>query len=158
MEQELFKILRELKQIQPNADYSKRSRALILGAKTFRHWQWIYSPKFAMVTAMAVVLILMISGSFYYIKIQSNQEDLVVRASELNSSIQIKLNEIKYFIENDQISPGAISTIQTLLEEATNDLQEASKLSLKEEELEKSLQKLKLAQEILLQIDSLLKQ
>ena len=169
---DLFKILKELKNIQPDPNYSKRSRFLILQSARRKEDQdvdlrgqkaWLaeflrilYPAKLAFVVSI-VILILAISGGIYYINNQLNQKDLVVKASEMNASIQIKLNEIKYLLENQpQVDPAKISTIQGLLEKATNELKEVSVLG--DKNLDESLRKIKSSQEILEQVDALLKQ
>jgi len=165
MNEDLEKILKELKRIQPDVDYTKRSRAIILAtgravdresSRAMNRWQWIFSPTFVLATATAAAIILVLAASSW-LYLQSNQEDLVVRASELNSSIQIKLNEIKYSLENDRADLETISAIQNLLGEATGELENASKIGFNKENLEESLQKLKSAQQILIQIDKMLK-
>jgi len=172
MDDKLIKILKELKNIQPDPDYSKRSRLLILQSARTKENQdadlgrqkvWpaeilriLYPAKLAFVVGIAI-LILAISGGVYYINNQLNQKDLVVKASEMNASIQIKLNEIKYLLENQpQVDPAKISTIQGLLQKASNELKEVSALG--DKDLDESLRKIKSSQEILEQVDALLKQ
>jgi membrane protein insertase Oxa1/YidC/SpoIIIJ len=172
MNQDLFKTLKELKQIQPDSDYSRQSRLLILNSKNevdvliknpVSRSGWFsdilnnfYSVKLAFATGMALVLIL-IAGSVYYINNQLNQNNLVVKASEMNASIQVKLNEIKYLLENKPASLSNAITIQTLLEKATKELKEVSTLDLEGRDMAESLEKIKSAQEIFYQIDILLK-
>ncbi|NCO15525.1 hypothetical protein COW77_02405 [Candidatus Wolfebacteria bacterium CG18_big_fil_WC_8_21_14_2_50_39_7] len=173
MNQDLSKILKELKQIQPDPDYSRQSRLLILGSKGLD--TLIKSPnlkqgwaadilnnfyfttrltRLAFATGIALVLIL-IAGSVYYINNQLNQNNLVVKASEMNASIQVKLNEIKYLLETSpQIDFSQISTIQALLEKAANELKEVSALG--DKDLNESLKKIDSTREILYQIDEIL--
>jgi hypothetical protein len=173
MNQDLFKILKELKQIQSDPDYSRQSRLLILNSKKevdvlikspVPKSGWFsdvlnnfYSVKLAFVAGITLVLIL-ITGSVYYINNQLNQNNLVVKASEMNASIQVKLNEIRYLLENKSINPLNILAIQTLLEKATKELKEVSVLDSEGKDLSESLEKIKSAQEIFYQIDTLLKQ
>jgi hypothetical protein len=172
MNQDLFKILKELKQIQSDPDYSRQSRLLILNSKKevdvlikspVPKSGWFsdvlnnfYSVKLAFVAGITLVLIL-ITGSVYYINNQLNQNNLVVKASEMNASIQVKLNEIRYLLENKSINPLNILAIQTLLEKATKELKEVSVLDSEGKDLSESLEKIKSAQEIFYQIDTLLK-
>ena len=172
MNQDLFKILKELKQIQPDPDYSRQSRLLILNSKKevdvlikspVPKSGWFsdvlnnfYSVKLAFVAGITLVLIL-ITGSVYYINNQLNQNNLVVKASEMNASIQVKLNEIRYLLENKSINPLNILAIQTLLEKAAKELKEVSVLDSEGKDLSESLEKIKSAQEIFYQIDILLK-
>ncbi len=160
MNKDLFKILKELQQIKPDPNYSRQSRLLIVGlreklditAKSL--FLNFFSVRFKMAIGTALTLILMISGTIYYIN-QLNQQKLVAKANEINSSIQIKLDEFKYILENKpQVDSTTISNVQTLLEKANNELKEASTLN----NLEEALQKIKSAQEIFLQINSALKQ
>jgi len=171
MNQDLFKTLKELKQIQPDSDYSRQSRLLILsperqnilvkGPELRQGWvsdilNSFYSAKLAFAAGIAVVLILA-AGSVYYINNQLNQNNLVVKASEMNASIQVKLNEIRYLLENRPMDLKSILTIQDLLEKANKELKEVSTLDLEGKDLDKSLEKIKSAQEIFYQIDILLK-
>jgi len=110
--------------------------------------------RLAFATGIALVLIL-IAGSVYYINNQLNQNNLVVKASEMNASIQVKLNEIKYLLETSpQIDFSQISTIQALLEKAANELKEVSALG--DKDLNESLKKIDSTREILYQIDEIL--
>lgn len=161
MNKNLLENLKGLRQIQPDSDYTARSRFLILAepAATGNLPEFkitrIYRPAFAI--GLISIFVLMALGGIYQI-IKPNQNDLVVRANEINSSIQVKLNEIKYLIKNNNhLNAENILNIQTLLEKTTNELKEASTLSQENKDLEKSLEKIKSAQEILLQIDAMLK-
>lgn len=175
MEKDLFKILKELKNIQPDSDYSRQSRFLILAqtrndaekdaelrGKTVGQKAWLadilrvfYPAKLALAVGI-IILMLIVSGTVYYINNQLNQNDLVVKASEMNASIHVKLNEIKYLLENNpQSDTESILAIQVLLEKAANELKEVSALGNKD--LNESLKKIKSSQEALEQIDALLK-
>ena len=175
MNQDLFKILKELKNIQPDPDYSKQSRFLILQSARRKEDQdvdlrgqkaWLaevlrilYPAKLAFVVGIVVILILAISEGIYYFNNQLNQKDLVVKASEMNAAIQIKLNEIKYLLESEnqsQIDQNKISAIQELLGKAANELKDVSASEGKN--LDESLRKIKSSQEIIEQVDALLKQ
>lgn len=165
MDEKLLKILKDLKQIRPNADYSRQSRLLILASKQepvmpAKKYGWLgdilaYPNNLKLAAVVAGVLLLVAYGGFYYVN-QLNKNNLVVRASELNNSIQIKLDEIQYFINNDGLTTEKISNIQTLLDETVKDLNEASSLTTSQN-MEESLQKIKSVQEILNQIDALVK-
>jgi len=159
MDKELLKILKELKQVRPDPAYSRQSRLLILGPEVKQGGvidilSNFYSVRLAL-AGIAIVLIL-VAGSVYYINNQLKQNDLVVKASEMNTSIQVKLNEIKYLLENKPVNASDASTIQALLEKAVTELKEASNSSTST--LDVSLEKIKSAQETLYQIDALLKQ
>jgi len=160
----LFKIFKELKEIRPDADYSHKSKILLLSevernkrrvtlADIFSSF---YSNKLALGIVSSVILLLIISGGIYYVQNQLNQNNLVVKASETNASIQVKLNEIQYLLQNPAlIDANQISAIKAMLNNSADDLKAA--LSSKPEELDKSLQKLKAAEEMLYQIDELTK-
>ncbi len=153
---DLYKILKDLNQIKPDSDYSRRSRTLIL--YTGNNLKILNFPVLKMAMVAVFVLFLIIFGGVYYTN-QLNQEKLIVKASEINTSIQIKLDEIKYILENKpQLNLSDISTIQTLLDEANKELKEASVLSVKSEKLGEVLEKIKSAQEDFLKINSMLKQ
>ncbi len=163
MNNDLFKILKELKEIKPSADYSKKSKKLLLleikagkryGFKFGDILTSFYSRKFILSTVSAIVLLLIISGGIYYIKNQANESDLIVKASEVNASIQVKLNEIQYLIKNpnNNFDAGKIIVIQSLLQRAADDLRAA--VSSNSQDLNQSLEKIKAVQEILNQIDA----
>lgn len=159
MNKNLLENLKELRQIQPNSDYAERSRFLILAnPQTSAKQTHIYAAyRSAFAIGLISVFILMALGGAYYIN-KPNQNDLVVRANELNGSIQVKLDEIKYFIESGQrLDAKNIRDIQILLEKTTNELKDASILSQENQNLEKSLEKIMSAKEILLQISAMLK-
>jgi len=175
MDDKLIKILKELKNIQPDPNYSKRSRLLIMQSARIKATHEVdlrerkfqpteilrfLSPAKLMMIVGVIILTLVVSGGIYYVNHnQTNQEDLIVKASEMNAAIQIKLNEIKYLLESEnqsQIDQNKISAIQELLGKAANELKDVSASEGKN--LDESLRKIKASQEILEQIDALLKQ
>lgn len=161
MNKDLFENLKGLRHIQPDSDYAARSRFLILATPQINAKQTrIFAmPVYKLAFAMGIisVFILMAFGGVYFIN-KPNQNDFVVRANELNGSIQVKLNEIKYLVESGQhLDAKNIHNVQVLLEEATNELKEALALSQDNKDLEKSLEKIMSAKETLLQINAMLK-
>ncbi len=164
MTEKLLKNLKELKKIQPDKDYSRRSRALILYSQKDKTENWItntanilYGAKFKTVTALAMIIVLTFAGGIYYIS-RVDKSDLVVKASEINSSIQVNLYGIKYLLENQPtLNPLVVPNIQDLLEEATRDLEEASELSKDPDKMKEALEKIKSAQEIFQKINSFFK-
>lgn len=174
MNKDLFTILEEMRQIQPSANYSKQSRFLILaldktaaaGIAPFQNrlrlMDILTNFKYIRIALTILIFTVLISSGaieiIYHIN-QSDQNDLMVKAGELNGSIQVKLNEIKYFIEsgNSQINAENIVDIQILLDKTTAELKDALTSTQNNEDLKKSLEKIKAAQETLLQINSLLK-
>jgi len=155
MKKDLFKILKGLKEIQPDADYSHKSKVLLMsqiGMNEKRGLSYFSYRRFFIAVSSAVVLLLIISGGVLYIKNQSNQSDLVAKASEANASIQVKLNEIQYLIKNpSQLDAGQIVAISALLQRAADDLKAA--VSSNAQDLNESLEKIKTVQEMLYQLD-----
>ncbi len=174
MEEKFIKILKEMKNIRPDADYSKRSKIFILSSEKrtdITSEVTILKPKRlgdvlsvfsfykpALVTGITIFLIIMAAG-IYYVNNTLNQNNLVVKASEVNASIQVRLNEIKYLLENkSDLDSTSILTVQTMLEKAANNLREVSASSSENNNLSESLDKIKAAEEILYRIDILLKE
>jgi hypothetical protein len=166
MKQDLFKTLKELKQIQPDSAYSRQSRLLILNSKPVSQpvsragWfsdvlSNLYPARLAF-AAGAIIVLLAVAGSVYYFNNRLNQNNLVVRASEMNASIQVKLNEIKYLLENKSVDFENILTTQALLEKAINELKAIPALNSENGDLSESLDKIKSVQEIFYQIDEML--
>lgn len=164
MTEKLLKNLKELRNIRPDAGYSRHSRALILHSQTEKNESWIteaanlfYGTKFKMVTGLAMIIVTILLGGVYYVN-RINQNDLVVKASEINSSIQVNLYGIKYLLENQPaINPLIVPNIQKLLEEANNNLKEASEMSNDPDKMKDALEKIRSAQEIFQQINSFFK-
>ncbi|MFH1346692.1 MAG: hypothetical protein ABIH10_00385, partial [Spirochaetota bacterium] len=96
--------------------------------------------------------ILIVSSSVFYTTNEINKHKFVVKAGEVNNSIQIKLDEIKYLLGNKEIDYNKGVVIQAMLMQATKELEQASK----ENNINKSLEKIKSAQETLYKIDALL--
>ncbi len=174
MDEKFIKILKEMKNIRPDADYSKRSKIFILSSekraditsevtilkpKRFGDVLSVFSfYKPALVTGIVIFLIIMVA-SIYYINNTLNQNNLVAKAGEVNASIQVRLNEIKYLLENkSDLDSTNILTIQAMLEKAANNLKEVSASSSESNNLSESLDKIKAAEEILYRIDMLLKE
>lgn len=166
MNKDLFKILKELREIQPASDYSAKSRLLIVSsAKSEKKAKgWGYGFDFNLFDktflAPALVSILIIVSGIYGFNYfgEKNRQSLIVRAGETNESIQIKLDEIKYLLEQGPVfvSPNA-AEIQRLLGEAEVNLKEA--LAFNPEnggDLQEFLNKLKSAEENLSKINSLI--
>jgi len=171
MNDNLLKKLKELKKIQPDPEYSRRSRLLLIDLKSKEEFlseksilsmagvfniliNFYSNRRLALAAGTLGVLTLIIIGGFYRIN-QLNQDNLVVKASEVNASIQVKLNEIQYLLQNNasSIDANQILTIQAMLQNSAEDLKAA--LSSKPEELDKALEKLKAAEDMLYQIDQI---
>ena len=160
MTEKLLKNLKELKKIQPDSGYSRRSRALIVYAKREKNENWLgnlanlfYETKFKMAASVSIIAILAIVGGFYYIN-RIGGNDLVVKASEINSSIQVNLYGIKYLLENEPaVNPLMVPNMQKLLGEANENLKQASELSKDPNKMKEALDKIKSAQEIFQKIN-----
>lgn len=171
MNKNLFKNLGVLKEIEPDAEYSKRSRFLILSIQplkkpaltpVFRAPLFGLALKFATVPAIVVVLIMIILlGSSYlsqlFTPILYPQKGLTAEAEELNHSIQIKLSEIKYYLETQStIDAETVATLQIQLQKITDELNEANTLT-SQAKLGESLEKIKSAEQILSDINGLIR-
>lgn len=159
MKNDLFEILKELKNIQPDSEYAKRSRYLILSAKTRTTagiLEWFSIHRLATATALigALVLIVVLSVSY----LPGGKNGLVVEADEINSSIQIRLNEINYQLQNNpaEINLSEIGKIQTNLEQIAGLLTEAQALTADQDNIEEALEKIKTAESLLSETESLL--
>ncbi|TRZ64344.1 MAG: hypothetical protein D4Q79_01735 [Spirochaetia bacterium] len=165
MNKDLVKILSELKSIAPDADYSAKLRNLLLAEintdKRTAPERFsladvlvaVYSRRpIYVIAATAFALILIVSSSAFYTVNEINKHDFVVKAGEVNNSIQVKLDEIKYLLGSKEIDYNKSVIIQTMLLGATEDLKKASE----EKDTNKSLEKIKSAQETLYKIDVLL--
>lgn len=178
MNNNLFKNLKELQSIQPNREFSKKSRFLILSSKPQinidptqtqiyaggKRWtyteiknvlNWMSLHKLATAASVIGVFIFLVYLTVSYLP--GNQNSLVAEANEINSSIQIKLNEIQYYLNNEQaINSETASNLQSLLQDAAKELTIAKDLSADSSKIKESLEKIKAAEQILLQINSLL--
>lgn len=167
MEKDLIKILNGLKSIEPDLDYTKKSRFLILASKPTSIefepklkfadiFTIINGPRLIAVGAGVIILALVAFGGISIFS-PANQRNLIVEANERNVQIQIKINDIKYIIENTpSTDTSKIIEAQSLLVESTKILENASKLT-GEEKIEESLNKLKEAQELLNKLEGLIK-
>ncbi len=164
MDKELFKILKELKGVEPDYDYARRSRLLIVGEEKklgpkvgfFGVLRSFSSNRMALAAEITALVIIFILAGVYYVN-QSNQ-NLVVQANELNATIQLKLDEITSYLNGQTaVNPLRVSEVNLLLQKATADLNEAN-VDLKDGKLEESLIKIKSAQEEFSQIESIIKQ
>ena len=164
MEDSVLRELKKLREIQPDPAYSRRSRIFILNSKIgTKKDGWlmdliseISTPRLKVVTSAAFTLILITGGVIYYLN-QLNQDNIVVRAQKVNATIQVQLDEIKYILESTPLNPSDVPTLQDLLKEASDNLIEASELETDNVDLDKSLEKIKSAEETLLKINELLK-
>jgi len=156
--------LKELRKIQPDSGYSRRSKALIIYAKKERSENWLanfadlfYGAKFKMAASISIIMIFVLVGGFYYFD-RAGESDLVVKANEINSSIQVNLYGIKYLLENQpDINPLMVPNMQELLEQATKDLTEASELSKDPDKMKEALKKIESAQKTFQKLNNFFK-
>lgn len=150
MEEKLAKILKELKKIEPHPHYSLRSRSLILSHKKepgktglFSFLAHFQEMRFALGAEIAtMVLVAILATGYYAYEFNKNRNDLVVQANEINSSIQLKLNEIQYIIKTQSPKGTLSSDIAALLNSATDDLNKA-KSDLNNNKMESAVQNIK---------------
>lgn len=167
MEEKLLKILKEMKRIQPDPDYSRNSKMLILAslksapAQTggfngiFDKFNLLSKLSISSAT-IAILSVILIAG--YYFNSTTNENKMVAKANEINASIQVKLGEIQYLLNHkNNVVSADIDDIQILLSEATTNLKEAEKL-VSEGKTEESFNKIKKAQDIFIEIDALIKE
>ena len=165
MEKDLFKILKELQNIQPDPDYSNRSRLLILSKNNGEHrkyavsdvFSWVNMHRMAAAASLisAFIIIVLLTVSY----LPGNKNNLVAEANEVNSSIQIRLDEIKYLLENQSsINLDQASAAREKLGLSAQALNEANELNAQGAEMEKILEKIKTAEQALNEIESLLSQ
>lgn len=164
MEEKLIKILKEARQIQPDSDYSRNSKMLILASNRFVSAQTagfnifnkfnVFNKLTISSATVAILSVVLITG--YYFN-STNENEIIARANEINASIQVKLTEIQYLLNHKTDAADAVNDIQILLIEATTNLEEAEKL-VAEGKTEEAFDKIKKAQEIFVKIDDLARQ
>lgn len=164
MEEKLLKTLKEMRQIQPNSDYSRNSKMLILasnksvsaqtaGFSIFNKFN-IFNKLTVSSATVAILSVVLIAG--YYFN-STNENKIIARANEINASIQVKLTEIQYLLNHKTDAADAANDIQILLIEAATNLEEAEKL-VADGKTEEAFDKIKKAQEIFVKIDDLARQ
>ena len=160
----IFEILKELKNIKPDQEYAKQSRYLILSQTpqtdkkitVAEIFDWIFIHRLATAASLISVFILLVVLSISYLP--GNKNSLVAEADEINASIQIKLNDIGYQLQNPaEINIEEIPSVQKKLEEITKLMEEAQTLNEnKDKKIEEYLEKIKAAQTLLTEIEWLL--
>lgn len=136
----LEKKLKELKNIQPDFEYTSKSRMLILHSKqaanpASRIKFFEIFRIFATASVGLFLLITIIGGSIYINKNYSpitldglNQQSLILEAKEINTSIESTLEQIKFL---DQANQKTIETVKQISKEnlsvsVTNETSELS--------------------------------
>jgi len=160
----IFEVLKELKNIKPDQEYAKQSRYLILSQTpqtdkkitVAEIFDWIFIHRLATAASLISVFILLVVLSISYLP--GNKNSLVAEADEINASIQIKLNDIGYQLQNPaEINIEEIPSVQKKLEEITKLMEEAQTLNEnKDKKIEEYLEKIKAAQTLFTEIESLL--
>lgn len=159
MDEQLAKILRELRKIESDPGYKARSRSLILSERRKRekagffelltHFQ---TNKFTIASEiMAVVLVAVFLGG-YYLYESTKSKNEVAQADEINSSIQLKLNQIQYIIRTQAPTGSLNSDIISSLNQAVSDLNQA-KADLNNDKLDSAIQNIKSAETIFRSIE-----
>lgn len=171
----IFEILKELKNIKPDQEYTERSRYLILSQAPqsdadstqsyadsylnkkmsfFEIFNWISIHRLTAAASLISIFILLVILSISYLP--GNKNGLVAEADEINASIQIKLNDIGYQLQNPtEININEIPNIQKNLEMITELMKEAQILN-ENKNTEEYLKKIKAAQLLLSEIESLI--
>ncbi|MBI5306055.1 hypothetical protein HZB04_00455 [Candidatus Wolfebacteria bacterium] len=167
MKDNLLNNLKSLKNIAPDAEYSKNSLNFILAQtknkaenggefKPFGFINWakqhrvlIYSGATGILT-LALVVLTVISY------LPGNKNSLVAEANDINNSIKIRLDEIKYQLDlNKQISSSTIDEVQNSLAKAIEELKAIQNLNVDDaKNLEEVLNKIKNTNDIIFQIKS----
>lgn len=125
MNQNILKVLQELRRIKPDAAYTKHSRMLILAAPQSPVMQPAVAPKLSTVFRLSAILgagligIFLILGGISYINETYsplaldglNQKSLVAEANEINNSIEITLGSIDYLDTSNQATLKKIAEI-----------------------------------------------
>lgn len=168
---ELQKLLKELKNVKQARQARENSRRLLLSQLSqlpaqkydgLQEKEWSFSSLYGFITnrptlaaEIAFALIFAIGGGLY-LRHESSQK-LVVEANNVNASIQVKLDEVKYLLNKpSHLTPRNAKEIASFLEEAEKALKEANE-SLKIENLENSLEKMKVAENAFSEIESIAK-
>lgn len=164
MNKDLFTILKELKNIQPDAQYSKHSLDLIFLSKENQQSKFIYTGAFnwiklhrlsATIGSFGILAIFAFIIASY---LPGNKNGLVAEANEINSSIQIRLDEIQYQLNNQLISTSTAINAQNSLNEATKNLLNAFELSSNPEKIKNVVDNIKEAKDIIAGLNSRLKE
>ncbi len=173
MNKDLLTILKELKNIQPNAEYAKRSKMLVLTSSQNNNsiektlypkpytlnpiLNWFNLKHSIMVSGAVATLIFIILWTASYLP--GNKNGLVAEANEINASIQIKLNEVGYHLNNQVIDSSTAADIQNLLKETVGELTKAQEeLNSDQNKLKEVVEKIKEAEKNIAEINKLLQE
>lgn len=164
MNKDLFTILKELKNIKPDAQYSKHSRDLILLSKNGKQTKFIYTDAFNWIklhrlsATIGSFGILAIFAFIIVSYLPGNKNGLVAKANEINSSIQIRLDEIQYQLNSQPISTSTAINAKNSLNEATKKLLNAFEISSDPNKIENVVNNVKEAENMIAELNSRLKE
>lgn len=171
-DKDLINNLKELRNIEPDTAYSDHSRFLILSLKKnilkdflkeekkLSFYDWFFGNSYLSRLAPSFGIIITIIAISYvaFSYLPTQQKKLVAEANEMNAEIQIKLNGIQYYLDNNnKISQSDTIKIINLLQKSAEELSEAKNISSDKENIESAITKIKNAQETLQEINELLK-
>lgn len=138
MDDKLIKILKEMRTIEPDRAFSMHSRERIISVK--KGWAGIFAlPAMgARIMVSAAILLIIVTA---YVTTPTPEENIVVKADEINTSIQIKLKEIEYLINNQPVVDEATSAkVETLLNNTVAQLDTSNLDSKNPEEVLKKIE------------------
>jgi hypothetical protein len=120
----LIELLKQFKHVEPDRDFSRKSRDIILGSRTsFRANAWTLfaqNLEFGVSVALASLLIVMVVGGFSAWSILSpfpisNLDPAGLRAEAEAIDIQIRLTHLDYVGESSLVTTSSESTPQAIL-------------------------------------------
>lgn len=166
MNKDLYTILKGLKNIRPDNNYSKQSLQLILSSPQISAnnnngrltiadiLNWFDIKHLTMSAGAIAAFIFVILWAVSYLP--GNKNSLIVKANEINASIQVKLDEIEYHLNSQIIDSSTADNIQNLLKKTTDELIKAqNELSLNPERLKEIIEKIKKAEQDMIEINQL---
>lgn len=167
MNKDLYTILKELKNIRPDSGYSKQSLQLILSSPQISAdnnngrltiadvLNWLNFKHLTMSAGAIAAFIFVILWAVSYLP--GNKNSLIAEADEINASIQVKLDEVEYHLNNQIIDSPTADNIQNLLKETIDELIKAQNgLSSNPEKLKEIIEKIKKAEQDMSEINQLL--
>lgn len=162
MKNNLIDNLKSLRFIKPDVDYSQKSLNLILAEKRIATkeifnpsaFEWLGAHKVLIFSGATSVLTLILIIASVISYLPGNKNSLVAEANDINNSIQISLNEIKYQL-SQPLSSSTIININDLLLAAENELKTTQDLDINDaENLKEILDKIKNTRDALEEINS----
>lgn len=158
----LNKHFKNLKDISPCPNFSAQSKAAILAEVKIARKENVSMPIsfakrqiFAAVSCGLGVIALLFVG-VTSLKTTFDKSSAIAKANEINNSIQVKLNEIRYIVDSGKIDLNSLNKAVITLQEVKQDLESASDM-LKKDEVDNLVQKIESAQESVKKIEEDLK-